>query len=196
MDCLKNASYLKKLGTAILNSLLVHFFPFPFSVRHLQGETWARPRYSQALFISLVRFHFLSVPTKEHCRLGLLWDICRDIRSRWESDIPPSTQVPERSLCPFLRQKTCFLRWKNYAHSLGPLNGPVSSGLASPIPTPILTGKLLARNKKMFWGGRSPRGTRRGGDWGGRERLRSREGKGAGGGFEDLEEGRGGWRWG
>ena len=30
MDWLKNASYLKKLGTAILNSLLVPFFSLPW----------------------------------------------------------------------------------------------------------------------------------------------------------------------
>lgn len=56
--------------------------------------------FSEALLTLSVRFHSLCAPTKEHSRLGLLWDVSRD----------RGVQVPERGLMPISLVETRFSR--------------------------------------------------------------------------------------
>lgn len=86
---------------------------------------------------------------------------------------------------------------EKHAHSVGPLNGPVSSGLTSPHPHPQSHWKTLSQEQKNVLRWEEPQGTRRGGageegrGWGGGKGK-----EGGKGGFEGLEGHllEGGWR--
>lgn len=113
MDWLKNASYLKKLGTTILNSLLVvFFFPFPFSLRPIHG-------------ILSNPFHLTGkIPFPLSQQRNTAGWACFGLFAETEglpgrvTSLHPNSR--ERPLPISLVENKCFLRWKKFAHSVEP----------------------------------------------------------------------------